>query len=623
MLQNLRDSSQGIIAKVIVGFIIVTFALWGVDSLVGLASDPGAPVTVNGVDISEAEIQNAIAMQRRQLITQMGDSVDPSMLEDSLLRGVVVEGLIEQSLLLQSAEQQGLAVGNPTLDQIILNTREFQVEGRFDRDQFNAVLRNAGLTPMMYRELLRKELLMGQEQSAIAATAFTLTAEAKAIAAIDQQTRDLWFQRVPLADILAKVEISEAEVAAYYQANQADFVSPERIALDYLELNRNDLTARVSIDEAELQAQFQQLVANFEGQEARQAAHILLAFTADRDADSAQAEAQRLYQLLNEGADFAALAQQYSDDAGSAAEGGALGLIEQGVMVPEFEKALFSMAAGEISAPLETEFGYHLIKLERIEKSTPPSFDSVRAELETAQREQRSEARFVELSEQLADISFSAADLLEPAEQLQLEIQSTELFGREGGDDSFSSHPRILKAAYSDEVLHQGHNSELIELSRDWVAVVRLKQHQPAAAQALSEVAEQIVIQLKQQQAEQQVQQQAQSLLAEAKTLSVEQLDSSLWQQQKGVARSEAVLDPLQVRALFQMPKPAEGQLSWSVSTLSDGSAVVMGLSGVHPGAEPDAQTLQAMSGYLGNRNGQSDYASLIRHLRLNAQVER
>jgi len=622
MLQNLRESSQGIIAKVIVGFIIVTFALWGVDSLVGLASDPGAPVTVNGVDISEAEIQNAIEMQRRQLINQMGDNADPSMLEDSLLRGVVVEGLIEQALLLQSAEQQGLAVGNSAIDQIIINTKEFQVEGRFDRDQFSAVLRNAGLTPLMYRGLLRKELLMGQEQSAIVATAFTLEEEAKAIASIDQQTRDIYFQQVPLADALAAVEISDAAVEAYYQSNQATFMSSEKVALDYIELNRNDLTASVALDEAELQSQFQRLVAGFEGQEAREAAHILIAFNADRNAEQAKAEAQQLRQSLNEGADFSELAQQHSDDTGSAADGGALGLVELGVMVPEFEKALFSMRAGEVSAPVETEFGYHLIKLNRIEKSAPPSFEGVRAELEAEQREQKSEMRFVELSEQLADISFSAADLLEPSEQLELSIRSTGLFGREGGEDSFSTHPRILKAAYSDEVLRQGHNSELIELSRDWVAVVRLKQHQPAAAQALSEVREQIVAKLKQEQAEQRVQEQAQNLLAEAKTLSVDQLDSAAWQQQ-AVSRSESVLDPLQVQALFKMPKPAAGQLSWTVAKLSDGSAVIMGLSAVHPGAAPDPQTLRAMSGYLGNRNGQSDYASLVRHLKSSAQVDR
>ncbi|MEH6823277.1 MAG: SurA N-terminal domain-containing protein [Motiliproteus sp.] len=623
MLQNLRESSQGIIARVIVGFIILTFALWGVDSLMGLASDPGAPVTVNGVDISEAEIQNGIEMQRRQLISQMGENVDPSMLDDSLLRRMVIEGLIEQSLLLQSAEQQGLAVSTQALDQIILNTREFMIEDRFDRDQFSAVLRNAGLTPMMYRALLRKELLMGQEQSAIAATAFTLAAEAKTIAAIDQQTRDARFQLVPLNDMLAGAQVSDAEVEAYYQANQAAFLSPEQLALEYIELNRSDLSGDIEIDEAELQTQFQQLQAGFEGQEARDAAHILIAITDDRDTEKAKEQAQRLSLELAAGADFSELARQHSDDEGSAADGGALGLVEQGVMVPEFEEALFALQSGEVSGPVETDFGYHLIKLHSIDKGDPPSFDSVRGELEAAQRDQKSEARFVELSEELADLSFSASDLLEPSEQLQLAIKATQLFGREGGAEPLTADPRVLRAAYSDDVLNQGHNSELIELSRDRVVVIRLKQHNPAAAQVLADVRDQILAQLKQQKAEQLVQERAQIILAEAKGLGADALLSAPWQQQDNIARSASNLDPQQVAALFKMPKPAAGGVSWTLAKLADGSAAVMGLTAVNPGAEPEPEALQAMSGYLANRNGQSDYASLIRSLKSSAEVER
>ncbi|MEH6471946.1 MAG: SurA N-terminal domain-containing protein [Halopseudomonas sp.] len=623
MLQNLRESSQGIIAKIIVGFIIVTFALWGVDSLVGLASDPGAPVTVNGVDISEAEIQNAIEMQRRQLISQMGENLDPSMLEDNILRGMVVEGLIEQSLLLQSAKQQGLSVSTQTMDQIILNTREFQVEGRFDREQFNAMLRNAGLSPMMYRDLLRKELLMGQEQSAIAATAFTLADEAKQIAAIDRQTRDIQFQLVKLADVVDEVAISDAEVAEYYQSNQAGFMSPEQVSLDYIELNRTDLTADVAIDEAELQTQFEQLLADFEGQEARDAAHILIAISDERDAAQAKTEAEALYQQINQGGDFVALAKQHSDDTGSAVDGGALGMVEQGVMVAAFEEALFAMQSGEVSAPVETEFGYHLIKLNSIEKAPPPSFDDVRFELEIAQRERLSEARFVELSEQLADLSFSASDLQEPSEQLQLAIKSTALFGREGGEDSFSSHPRVLKAAYSDDVLSQGHNSELIELDRDRVAVIRMKQHQSAQAQQLTQVSDQIVALLKQQKAEQLVMDRAEVILAEAKNLAAEQLKTAPWQQQAKVARSESSLDAEQVKALFKMAKPAEGEISWEVVKLTDGSAAVVGLSAVHLGAEMEQPALLAMSGYLANRKGQADYAAVIQNLKSTADVER
>ncbi len=623
MLQSMREGSQGIIAKIIVGFIIITFALWGVDSLMGLATDPGAPVTVNGVEITEAEIQNGIELQRRQLISQMGDRIDPAMLEDNLMRGLVVDGLIEQALLLQSAQQQGLSVGQHALDRIILNTREFQVDGQFDRDQFNAMLRSVGLTPMMYRDLIRKELLMGQEQSAIVATAFTLKQEAQAIAMIDQQTRDARFRLIPLADALQQVSVSEAEIAEFYQANQTRFLSREQLSLDYIEINRRDLTQDIAIDEAELQTQFDQLLEGFEGQEARDASHILIAFTDERSLEQSKALAEQVAQELAAGADFAVLATKYSDDEGSAAEGGALGGVERGVMVDAFEEALYALQIGEISAPIETEFGYHLIQLNAVENGIPPVFDDVRAELETAQRNQKSEARFVELSEQLADISFSASDLQEPAEALALPIKSTGLFGRDGGEDVFSAQPRVLKAAFADDVLHSGHNSELIELDSDWVAVIRLKQHQPARALALDEVRESISAQVTQQKAKQWLMAQAQTLLATAKQQTASEALLEPWQQQANIARSETALDAELVKALFKMAKPATGQLSWQVAELSDGGAAIVGLSAVQPGVGLESEQLQAMSGFLADRKGQSDYYALLQNLKSAAEIER
>ena len=623
MLQNLRESSQGIIAKVIVGFIIITFALWGVDSLVGLASDPGAPVTVNGVDITEAEIRNGIELQRRQLINQMGENVDPSMLEDNLLRGMVIEGLVEQSLILQQAEQQGLAVSQQVLDQMILNTREFQVDGQFDRDQFNAVLRNAGLTPMMYRELLRKEILMGQGQSAIAATAFALPSETQAVVAIDRQSRDIHYRVLTLEAALSEVNADAAEIEAYYQQNQADFMAAEQVSLEYIELNRADLGRDVEIDEAELQTQYQQLLETYEAQEARDAAHILIATSDERDLEQARNLASELRQQLDGGADFAALAAEHSDDPGSAADGGELGLVETGVMVPEFEEALFALQSGDISQPVETEFGVHLIKLNRIETGEPPSFEQARFELEAAQREQRSEARFVELSEQLADISFAAADLAEPAEALALPVQTTELFGREGGDDSLSSHPRVLKAAFSEDVLSRGHNSELIELDRDRVVVIRKLEHQPARAQQLSEVSDQISSAIKHQKAEARVMEQAGQLLAEAKALRAEQLAAEPWQQRQGLNRGDTELDSQLVSGVFKLAKPAAGETQWSVIPLSDGGAAVVGLSAVQPGADLAQTELQMMGGFLASRRGQADYFDLVSHLKATAEVER
>ena len=623
MLQNLRESSQGIIAKIIVGFIIITFALWGVDSLVGLASDPGAPITVNDVDISEGEIMSGVELQRRQLIAQMGSSVDPSLLEDNLLRAGVIERLIDQSLLLQSADRKGLAVGKQQLDQIIVNTPDFQVEGRFDQDQFRAMLRNAGLTPMMYQDLLRKEILMGQERQAIAMTAFTLESEAQAVAAIDRQSRDTYYRILSLQDALAQVSVDEAEIEAYYRDNQAGFMSAEQVSLEYLELDRSTLETDVALDEAALQTQYDQLLANFEASEARDAAHILIATSDERSAEQARELADTLKAEIDAGADFAELARTRSDDAGSAEEGGELGLVEKGVTVSEFEDALFALQAGQVSDPVETEFGYHLIKLNAIEEGEPPRFEEVRAELEAEQRASKAEARFVELSEQLADISFSAPDLLDPADQLNLTIQTTEPFSRDGGSDPVTQHPRVLQQSFSEEVLNSGHNSELIELGNDRVVVIRVKEHLPERAQDLAEVSEQIAARLKQQKADALLMEQAEQQLADAKNMSVGQLGEAPWQHLAGVSRSEASLDAQLINTLFGMPKPQDDQLSWDIAKLGDGDVAVVGISGVTPGESLNGEELNGLQTFLSSRKGQSDYVDLLSSLKNSAEIER
>jgi peptidyl-prolyl cis-trans isomerase D len=533
---------------------------------------------------------------------------------------MVIEGLVEQSLLLQSAEQQGLAISQAALDQIIVNTPEFQVEGRFDRDQFNAMLRNVGLTPMSYRELLRTELLIAQEQSAITATAFDLEPQVQQIAALDRQTRQVHYQL--LTPVVEQVEISDQQAQQYYQDNQASFMAAEQLSLEYLEVSRSDLAQTVEIDEAELQTQFEQYQANYEGEEARDAAHILIALSSERDVEQAKALADQIKAEIDAGADFAELAAKHSDDGGSAQEGGSLGVVEKGVMVPEFEEALFELAEGQVSAPVETEFGYHLIKVNRIEAAQPLNFDDVRLQLEMEQREQRSEALFVELSEQLADLSFAAADLQEPAEALQLEIKTTGLFGREGGVDAISADPRVLKEVFSEELVRGEHNSELIEIDRDRAVVVRVKQYQPARAQEFAEVKAQIVELLQQQQAQQQLLEQAQELLSQAQNLSLDQVQQQPWQQQLAERSGGSLVAEL-AKAVFKMAKPEQGTLNWELVELSDGRVAVVGLSAVTPGSAVEDQQLQAMTGFLAARRGQADYFDMVRSFKAGAEVER
>ncbi len=626
MLDSFRENSQGIVAKVIVGFIVVTFALWGVESLVSLGTADNAPVIVNGVDVSERQIQEGIDLQRRQLMAQMGDEADPALLEDNMLRGSVVEGLIEQELLVQSARELGLRVSSRQLDTIIVNTKEFQVDGRFDKNQFSNALRNVGLTPLMYRDYLSRDVVMAQSRSGVTSSAFTLPGEAQRLAELDRQTRDVRQLKVDVAPLLETVSVSDADIEAFYQANLAQFVSPEQVAVDYLLLDKATIAQGISVDESELQAQYERMLAAFESEEARQAAHILVAIDEDGDWDAAKEKAQAIDAQLKAGADFAELARDNSDDLGSAEMGGDLGFIEKDVMVPEFEDVLYGLAEGEVSGPVETEFGYHLIKLLAIDRSEAPSFDDARAGLIAEQRQQKAEALFVTQSEELADLSFSSGDLMEPSEVLGLTIQKSALFDRNGSEDPVVGQPRVLKEAFSTELIEGRHNSDLIELSSDQAVVIRVREHHPEQALPLDAVREQVTADVTKQKAAAAVKETAQQLLAQARDNGLDAVDASVgsWEILAGLGRGDQQVAREVKSAAFGMPRPSEGKPSLRVVELADGSAVLVAVEAVNTQAvELDEDQQRGLAQFLTNRAAQTDYRQFVQSLRSRAEIER
>ncbi|NVK39695.1 MAG: SurA N-terminal domain-containing protein [Oceanospirillaceae bacterium] len=628
MLQSIRDNSQSIVAKVIVGLIIVTFALFGVESLISLTTGSKAPASVNGEDIGEQELFRAVELQRRQILAQMGENADPASLDDNMIRSMVLDNLVEQAVLVQSAQEQGMAVSPQMIDRSIVTTPEFQVDGSFDRNQFEAVLRTVGLTPLTYRDYLRKETLIQQERTGYSLSAFVTDSQVEALMQLDRQTRNLSYFELPEAAVRAGVEVSRDEVAQRYDAQKSLYRTEEQVKIQYLLLDKSELAKDIEVTDAELQGQYQQLLAGFESQEQRQAAHILIEINDNRDADAALAEAQALKQQLDEGADFAELAREHSDDLGSASAGGELGLNGRGVFVGPFEDALFALKEGEISAPVRTEFGYHLIKLEQIEQTELPSFEESKAELRQQVIDQKAEGRYVELLEQLADLSFSSGNLDEPAEALQLEIQSSEPFSRAGGSDVVTANAKVIDAAFSDELLNDGVNSSPIELDAGRSVVIRVQEHMQPRQLELDEVAEDIRQELLDQKTAQQLDAQVAGLLerlrqGEAIAAVADETGQALVEL-TDVSRSSQSLAPAIRSELFRLPHPAEGGSSFGSVELASGGRAIVALTAVNA---PEAQALsddekRAMRRFLASRQGQQDYQDLVRALKDAAEIE-
>jgi len=491
MLQNIRDKSSSWVVKVIVGFIILTFAMFGLDAIVGAFTGGGDEVaTVNDKKISRYELEISTQRQVRQVLSQMGPDADPSELNENLIRQRALQSLINREAALQAAQEGGLTVSELQIDRLILATPEFRgPDGQFSADQFQAMLRNVGMAPRQFREELRKDVLINQLQGGVSLSEFMPEKYIRQVIALDSQTRDLRYVALK-ADQQTGITVSDAEVETYYQNNQSAFALPERVKLNYIRISQEDFMADAEVSEEALQSAY----TSFQQRGARQASyyasHILLD-TETRSQEEAVAELNKVKARVEQGESFAELAKEFSEDVGSAADGGKLGLVEPDSFDTDFENALFALEEGGVSEPVVTEFGVHLVYLDKKETVKLASFDEMKPTLMAELKAKQAAEKYLLMTEELANASFASGNLQEPAKELNLKVESTEFFSAQGGD-GIASHPAVVRAAFSDLVKLEEANSDLIELDDQNAVVIRAVDVKEPSVRPLAEVADQI-----------------------------------------------------------------------------------------------------------------------------------
>ncbi|WP_373388511.1 SurA N-terminal domain-containing protein [Pseudomonas alcaligenes] len=616
MLQNIRDNSQGWIAKTIIGLIVMLMAFTGFDAIVQSTSNSRNAAEVNGEEITLDSLNAAVDMQRRQLIQQFGKDFDASLLDDKLLRNAALDSLVERTLLLQGAKDAGMAVSDAALDQMIVQLPVFQVEGKFDAARFDQVLQQQGFTRMQFRERLKQDVLISQLQAALAGSNFVTDAELDAFVRLDKQTRDFASLTLP-ADSKA-IELTDEEVKAYYDEHADQFMSVEQVVIEYVELKKEAFFAQAEASDEELQALYQKEIANLAEQ--RHAAHILLEVNDKQSDEQAKAKLEEAAKRLQAGEDFAVLAKELSQDPGSADNGGDLGFAGPGVYDPEFEKALYALNKGEVSAPVRSEFGWHLIKLLDVQAPEVPSFDSLKAKLEREIKAQQVEQRFVEAAKDLEEASFEASDLAQPAQELGLQVQTSGAFGREGGE-GVAANRQVVQAAFSPEVLEDGANSGAIELDPDTTLVLRVKEHKKPTLLPLETVAAGIRETLARKKAGEAAKAEGEALLAQLREGGA---SGKEWKVVEAATRSQEGVEPVVLQALFRMAKPADGKPSYAGVALNNGDYVVLRLDGVGQAkAELSAEEKTSYRRFLASRAGQQDFAAYREQLKEQADIER
>lgn len=622
MLQNIRDNSQGWIAKTIIGVIVALMALTGFDAIFQATTHKNEAAKVNGEEISQNELSQAVDMQRRQLMQQLGKDFDASLLDEKMLRESALKGLIDRKLLLQGAEQAKFAFSEGALDQVILQTPEFQVDGKFSSERFDQVIRQLGYSRMQFRQMLAQEMLIGQLRAGVAGSGFVTDAEVLAFARLEKQTRD--FATLNVKADPAAVKLTDDEVKAYYDEHAKEFMTPDQVIIDYVELKKSSFFDQVAVKDEDLQAAYQKEIANLSEQ--RRAAHILIEVNDKTTEAQAKAKIDEVQARLAKGEKFEALAKEFSQDPGSANNGGDLGYAGPGVYDPAFEKALYSLSKDQVSEPIRTDFGYHLIKLLGVEAPEVPTLASLKDKLTRELKAAQVEQRFVEATKQLEDSAFEASDLAQPAADLKLTVHTSKPFGREGGE-GVAANRAVVTAAFSTEVIDEGANSTAIELDPETVIVLRSKEHLKPAQLPLESVNAAIRTQLTKEHASAAAKTKAEKLIADlrdGKAPLDKAVEGQNWKTTEAATRGQEGVDPAVLQALFRMPKPAaKDKPTFTSVTLADGSLMIVRLNGVNEAAAPTDEEKVQYRRFLASREGQQDFAAYRKQLEAQAEIKR
>jgi peptidyl-prolyl cis-trans isomerase D len=583
------------LVQVILALIILPFALWGVSSYDKSGNSADIVATVNGAKVTQKEFENALNRQQDKMRQQLGASFDPSMLQNPQLRRAVLDNLISQNLLVERARSAGLTVPDVQVAQAIAGIGAFQVDGKFDKKRYESVLAGQNMSSLTFEASVHDDLLGQQMQDAYVQNGFAANSVVEKIIRLNEQQRLVSVSPISFQSFMSQAKVDDAAVKKYYENNASKFQADERAKVEYVKFSADDLLDKVKVSDADVRKYYDEHLNEFGTPEERRAAHILIAVKGSApqpEQDKAKAKAEQvLQQVRNDPAKFADLAKKYSQDPGSAANGGDLGYFGRGMMVKPFDAAAFSMKVGEVSGLVKSDFGFHIIKLLTIKPSKVLSFDEARQGIVTKLRQQEADDMFAELAEKFSNTVYEQSDTLKPAAELvgaKMEQSGWLVKGAAAGEPWTA---KMLQAIFSDDVLKNKRNT---------LVAARILEYKPAALRPLGEVHEQIRQKLLHEQAQELAVKQGKSLLEELQAGSKLKLS---WGATQSITREKhGSLDLALVRQIFQansakVPQYIGMELTQSGYTLVRIDAVQDGEEITDAKSTGYAQQLRQMTG--------------------------
>lgn len=619
MLQSMRQGAQSTTAKIIIGLIVLSFAAFGLETL--LPGGAGTSVAeVNGEEISPFALQEAVTQQKRQLISILGEDIDPALLDDERLQPRALESLIQRALLMQNASKLNLVASDAQIGKSITAIDAFQLNGSFSPEAYKSVLANAGYTPERFRRMQAEDIVLTQLQTALSETEFVTQQELSAMANLLAEERDVRYLVIPEGTLVENSALSESALQTYYEAYQSDFLRPEQVVVDYILLTPDDF--REPVAEDLVRQQYESVRDEYTVTTQSRVSHILLIPDEDESEGDFARRVADVSERLDRLEDFSALAEELSDDIGSASLGGELGFTDGTAFPEEMEAAIAALQEpGEVSAAIITDAGTHFIRLDERIAGETVSFDDVKEELRSSIESAEAERALLVKVEELRDLVFNAPDLSDPAETIGAAVARSEAFSRESGSGLFSEDA-LRQMAFSDDVLNARNNSEVVELSGRRFAVLRINEVKPAQVAPFLEVEAEIRERLRTELAAEalaDLQTRAEQNLGDGASL--EEVATSLgleWRVELATTRLASQLPRPVLEAAFAMPAGEPATLR-AVAVPGDGYAMVQ-LARVTPGSV-NSLTRTETDSLLTRRNAEQQRLSFGEYLKYQRDV--
>jgi peptidyl-prolyl cis-trans isomerase D len=484
------------IVQVILALAALPFLFWGIESYQNSDREDYLALAA-GEKIHRQEFEQALRNQQESMRATMGENFNDAMLDNPELRSAVLEGLIQQRLLRHEAARVGLTVPDLQLIQVIQDIPAFQQDGKFSKQRYEELLRDQGMGPRTFEARVRQEMERQQLIDAYSGNGLIPVAVAERVMRLGNEKREISLVHVQPEQFLPQMKPDEAAIKTYYDRHQAEFQLPEQVRVEYLVLSLDDLSKDLEVSADEALKYFEEHTDEFGQPEERRASHILISVPAtpsDQEKAAARAKAEQLLAQIKQAPQrFSELAKQHSQDPGSAANGGDLSFFSRNMMVKAFEDAVFQMKPGEISDLVETDHGFHIIKLSEVKPAKLVSFDDVKSQVEQEVRKQKAAKIFGEMAESFSNTVYEQSDSLQPAaETFNLTLRRSDWIGRNAGEPPYFSSGKLQQAIFSEDAIKNKRNTEAIEVMPNTLVSARVVDHRPATMPSITALKDKI-----------------------------------------------------------------------------------------------------------------------------------